>query len=423
MSEYIQLCKDGTAKLFKNDVDKREKFRIKKKDGAWNIVNRETKEVLTSFNDEAAADDFFYTESEIGVIWQNLRSPVKIEEGFTFQDLTKLIIEDSFLYAFVLNNFLDFHEGGWRKNDCDGLLFVHTCLHINKFSNELNFSYSVTQTDEGVGIVLNPLCICYEGSEKIHEYNYNYSLLDVISAFFTKIESELTIGKDGIYVDNYNVDFRSVVDDPFKWLTAECTINDDITLGDIFNIVEKSKSLVDFLSMYSWCGAINEFHKAARIPLEKKDEFTEKLWHLEIYRHVESSFSNYFETEPCFHGVGDIDETTLEHYKGRDLPLPLSMNYAIELCPMNELVDLPVVAKEDVKVQNKSLKLKYTLLEILDAIYWEISFFGGPDEADEMKNQLAEQVQEIKKDLDAGDMSKYSSVDEMLKDLDEEDEE
>jgi len=423
MSEYIQLCKGGTAKLFKNDVEKREQFRIKYHLSSWNIVNRQTKEVLISFDDELLADDFFYTEKEIGVIWQNMRSQVHIEEGFTFNDLVKLIKEDSFLYAFVNANFTDFQKEDWSKTDgllfqkenwskSDGPLFVHTCAHINKFSNKLNFNYSITEPYEGKGIILNPLCICYEGSEKIHEYNYSYSLFDVISAFFSKIETRVKIYKNGIYDDQ-----NHLIDNPFEYLNAECTIEEDVTLGDIFKIVENNRPIIDFLTMYSWCGSIDEFHKVARIPFEKKDQFTEILWHLEIYRNVEGSFSNFFNIEPSFHGVGDVDANTIKHYNDKNEKLPLSMSYGIEFSPMNELIDLPVIIKEDVKVKKKVLNLKYILLEILDAIYWEISFFGGPQDATDKRNDLSGRLQEIKNTLDYGNSKMFLSVDDMFKEI------
>lgn len=416
MSEYLQLCKGGIAKLYKNDEEKREKYRIKKKDGVWNIIDRQTKEIFVSFDTEEAADDFFYSEHEIGTLLQNMRSSVKVESGFTFDDLKKVIKSDDFLFVFVKNNFIQ------KQENFLGLVFVHTCAFINKFTGDLNFAYFASKSKEaGEGIVLNPLCILYEGADKIHEYNYHYSLLDVISAFYDGINQEIKIVKNGVK-DNSFVDGSGGFVDPFKFLTAKCEIDEDVTLGDIFAFVEKHEVLTDFIRFYSWCNHIDAFHKAAKIPVGKKDEFEEKLWHLEIYRHAEGSFGNYFDLVPSFHGVGEVDSQTAQHYRDNFKEPPVSSNYGIELSPMNELVDLPVVANKKIEAQGKEVNANYSLLDILDAIYWEISFFGGPEEAGNMREDLSEQVKEIKESIDSGDYKKFSSVDEMLKSFDLDDE-
>jgi hypothetical protein len=38
----------------------------------------------------------------------------------------------------------------------------------------------------------------------------------------------------------------------------------------------------------------------------------------------------------------------------------------------------------------------FNLLSILDAVYWDISFYGGPQEAEEFKEELCRRVDEIK---------------------------
>jgi hypothetical protein len=41
----------------------------------------------------------------------------------------------------------------------------------------------------------------------------------------------------------------------------------------------------------------------------------------------------------------------------------------------------------------------YNLQDVLDAIYWEISFHGGPAQKNEVKDMLKERVDEIKSGL------------------------
>ena len=424
MSEYIKLCNGGAVKLFKIDDDKHEKYRRKEmiEEKKWNIIDRSTKEVFCSFDNEAASEDFFYSEVEINFIWHNLRSNVYIEDGFTFQNLVDFIKSNEQLLPFVEMNCPDFYV---QHPEWVGQLFVQPMAFISDYHSDLSFSYSISNNSGESGIVLVPLCWLYNGVEKIHESKYYYSFLDVIFAFFGKLETEVVITKNGL---------TDVTDAPvkaFENLTANCWINEDITLGDIFKIVENEELCCLFIRAYSWCNDIEEFHKSAKIPLVKKDEFTEKLWHLDIYRCMDN-YCNTFDLMPNFHGIGELDEDTRKYYDEHPLETPLlSVNYGIELSPTNELVDLPVMANREVKITidnkgnrskvgtQKVVNCKYTLLDILDAIYWEISFFGGPKESTEMREELCQQVTDIKNELYEG--QKFETVEEMFKALEDED--
>ncbi|MFX7752004.1 hypothetical protein ABTK01_20340, partial [Acinetobacter baumannii] len=54
---------------------------------------------------------------------------------------------------------------------------------------------------------------------------------------------------------------------------------------------------------------------------------------------------------------------------------------------------------------------EFTLLEVLDAIYWDISFRGGPRENAEFIRQCKSQVETIKEDIE-----KHGGVENLPKD-------
>jgi hypothetical protein len=72
----------------------------------------------------------------------------------------------------------------------------------------------------------------------------------------------------------------------------------------------------------------------------------------------------------------------------------------------------------------------YRLIDLLDAIYWDISFYGGPAEAKEFGEELSQfgeelsqRVEGIKEALDRGEDAGLIPLEDILKEEEEEKEE
>jgi len=184
-------------------------------------------------------------------------------------------------------------------------------------------------------------------------------------------------------------------------------IAEGVTLRDLFRIVSKYKLLKLFVSQYSWCRQLEEFHAQAEEPM--REEETDKLEHLEIYWHASThkyKGESSIDMEAGFHGIGVSKE--IEN-NGPDGKCHFSVSYS----PMYELADLPLKLNTNIKIwgpwegkpPQKVLfegKKYFSLLEVLDAIYWDISFMGGPAENKEFIEDMNSRVDDIKSGITKG---------------------
>lgn len=178
-------------------------------------------------------------------------------------------------------------------------------------------------------------------------------------------------------------------------LRSLCEIAEGTTLKDILNAVDKYKFLKFFVSQYSWCWAIDEFHAQVNEEhFDVKENDEEKIEYLELYWGAEV-WENDFDLHTGFHGIGKetIDELTGQKYTER---------YSVSCTPLYEIANLPVKLNKEFKVYKdfKDVVLEgehdYTLLEVLDAIYDDISFYGSPAESQQFLEDLKADVEEIK---------------------------
>ncbi len=217
-------------------------------------------------------------------------------------------------------------------------------------------------------------------------------------------------------------------------LRSQCEIVEGTTLRDIFEVVDRYPLLKRVIAAYSWCREIEEFHAQACEPMREKEpgegnppiEYLEIYHHADVYqstkspKHPDGRLGNIptveFGTSVGLHGVGDPekgyeDDPCFKTDSGK-------INYSVSLTPMWELADLPVKLNKAFTVydpfdhtthspENPPRKLisatrDFTLLEVLDAIYWDISFHGGPAEKQDFSEQLKERLDEVKSGAVAG---------------------
>lgn len=236
---------------------------------------------------------------------------------------------------------------------------------------------------------------------------------------------QIVITKDAINVHRFEDDSIEQILEPIEdetsltHLREICKIADNVTLGDIFSHVEKLPLLKLFISQYSWCSAIDEFHEQAKLPRVEHGSENNRIDYIEISHSIESTqliqrithpgghrerlrTVNY-DHSPDLHGVGVMN-------KHMDGGLPVS--FSMSLSPMNSIAHLPVKINQTFKVyepfdpkrhnsaERPQLLIEddrpFSFLEVLDAIYWDISFYGGPQQIADFTAEQIDTVEKIK---------------------------
>lgn len=206
----------------------------------------------------------------------------------------------------------------------------------------------------------------------------------------------IRITKNGIKSDKYNINIPS----NNELHSDECQIDEDVTLEDIFKIVDKNIDFWEFI-IGNYCKEIiNE-------GLLKKDkDYDTNIHYLELYWSAEEVCGKLEMPDfMSFHGVGSKETNlTSELTPGINTKSELD-NYAIEMTPTYELVKCEVIVNETfniIEFEDSEVKTLYssflspTLFQIMYGIFWELSFFGSPQEKDNKAKELEEIVEGLK---------------------------
>jgi hypothetical protein len=226
------------------------------------------------------------------------------------------------------------------------------------------------------------------------------------------MSDHVEISKRGLYFHKWNGNKRKDIPQRVKeenvlsHLRRECRIAEGTTLGQLFKAVDSYEVLKLFFSQYSWC-PVQEFHDQAREKTRTKSD--EPLDYLEISWIADSGKrrdDTWFEMYQEFMGyrvVKKDQELYGAKYKKGEL-----IRYGTSCCPMYDLTDVPIRLNEEVIVQprqDNNLKCKkpiiesrksFSLLDVLDSVYDEISFHGGPKQSAAFLQEMKETVEKIK---------------------------
>jgi hypothetical protein len=165
-------------------------------------------------------------------------------------------------------------------------------------------------------------------------------------------------------------------------LRWECNLETGVTLGDIFRFVEQDPELFRFLQV--WCACdVAAFHADARKPATGKDS---DLACIEIAKYFEWNDRAARETIHVS-GIGEPNA------RGET-------RYALDFTPLNKVAHLPVRLRPEIEIRKGREKLgdapcTFTLIDVLGEIYWEISFWGSPEDRDRQAAKLDEAVREV----------------------------
>jgi len=425
MSQVI-ISKTGLTRRHWNS-DRRGEHTVKKKNGLYTIVNDASGEVVSAAPTAEEAEEFFYDEETPPKnVWACLRDPVELRDDVTAHDVFRIVENNEMLFSLttsLLAGFAVFHDSEPSgENVDDVVLHQAICVHdgILKIRFDSNYVPEYSHTPLRLKQTIE-----FDGME----CEWSWTLLDLLQHLFGDLEDQAPIALTPYGLLN---EHGVGIFDPMHHLFAPCTLSDDFTLRDLVDFVAGNEDLKDFIACYSWCGAIDEFHQQANLP-PKTDGI---LHQLEIYRSGEvfrwKEGKNRVHHVSLnigydFHGLGVPDEYMIEHHQKYGGELPEEQNYSVSYTPLNELVHLPLKLDETVEVREfvsdtreNKLHLKcrkpFTLLEILDAVYWDISFHGGPQDNEEFLEELKQRSDEIDKGI-AKTHGPFDTVEELFRDM------
>ena len=204
--------------------------------------------------------------------------------------------------------------------------------------------------------------------------------------------SELTLKSGGILerstwnTETQSYDIVEVSDHAYAYLNDTVTF-DNIILKDLFAVIGKNLEVISPI-FGNW---IEENTKAALTlsPTEGKEKHpNDNIDFLEIYWVISADDDDglNFPSWPSFHGIGTADEDD-NYYKAGD-----TIKWGVDFMPVQDLVNLPLKIKDkaslcvvtgtgkNTKVVNTEYKSgSITLYQVIQAVVWEISWWGGPE--------------------------------------------
>ncbi len=189
----------------------------------------------------------------------------------------------------------------------------------------------------------------------------------------------LTIKASGVYDNDENYISPNEI---LSRLREPCTIGPDVTLKDFLGLFLRYKNLTEFMIQYSTCHFLDEYivevHKE---PTNRVNNVSELVVRWDV------------STNLPLKGQGIVVElnTSFEGYSRVEDEM-----YSMSLTPLNDMAHLPIIVAEGYKVQSlddphetafKAAR-SFTLLEVLDAVLYDISFYGGPVQRGEAQNRI-----------------------------------
>lgn len=173
---------------------------------------------------------------------------------------------------------------------------------------------------------------------------------------------------------------------------AVTQVDEDVTLGDIITLVAKDEFLRIFISAYSGCrvGEIyQELEKGAK-PVAPEDDvqYCTVAMEVEIWPVLKHGGKKELQITCGFHGCGH----------GKD-------NFGLDLSPLAEIAALPFRIEANAVVLHMTdsdaervddLEFTPSLLEVLDSIFYDLSFHGNAAEKAARLEEIDQRVQSVK---------------------------
>jgi hypothetical protein len=209
---------------------------------------------------------------------------------------------------------------------------------------------------------------------------------------------------EGEYVE------KDITDDWFHKRDRFVKFADDVTLYDLFLFVEREPEICDlvfpncFIKEYvaAFKKAQIKFHQTRVLP-EPSDEdieYLEVYWCPEINNYDGRCTIDNLD-RAWFHGIGVVRKEDSEYYKAGE-----RTNWGLDFSNLVDLLHLPVKLNRKFELRNdmflpqyhgipwKEIPIlvdadrEYTLFNALEAVFWELSFYGSEEEKTDKKEEL-----------------------------------
>ena len=241
----------------------------------------------------------------------------------------------------------------------------------------------------------------------------------------------ITITNKNIYRSDQSISDLSSLDnvdivdscDITNYLADDVELGESVTFKRLFDIVSPNVDKFNEI-FYSALGGfpLGPFlQEIENNPTEKfESDYLEIHWHCDTYE-------NEFNIDSSLHGIS----------------LSTSDSYAMDFASLNNLKNYNVKLNKKVETFNyknfkesneenvdiNSLRTylgekSFTLFELYTAIFYEISFFGGPQDKKEKLHELEESMEEVENMMEVKDedeLKKLTSFEDMLEEFDAKD--
>ena len=434
MSDFIRIQKDGFHE-YSYDPDRRAAHIVRKnRDGSYSVLKKNTRELVGGefFTEEEAENWFYNDDGLVSFILPKLRERITIASDVTIGDIARITKENEVLDSMADELFpmLDW----WCRVINDGItgsgetvtLVMQGTVEVKPAGpRQLIVSHLPMSGSLSSPVELSENMFLYHDGTR-HMGRHYWSLMDVLLALFgypPETLPKVILDKNGI------VDEEGEKMTLLDALLNFCDIKEGTTMLDLFRLVESEEMVKLFFLGYSWCWEIDAFHKLAdKVQKHSRTKFN----YCEVYaamdveiRDNEKDNKLYdFNLWHGFHVNGDItDEERKENpdwYEGMT-----TQNYGVSMTPINEYAHLPIKLDKNVTIEEYRNDLRkqvhlvestrdLTLLEILDAIYYEISFVGGPEDQEKFVEEMGRRLADVK----SGE-EKTRPFDEIVKECEE----
>jgi hypothetical protein len=205
----------------------------------------------------------------------------------------------------------------------------------------------------------------------------------------------VTLAPDGLRVrhDGEDVDvWPASVVDLIPYLTYSVEVDPAFTLGDLFRLVDRDDSELLGVILAEDVGPLLEEARGGRQP-----DDDDSVEFLQVHNnHADGRLYRHFD------GWGRWDEP----YEGawiENPDYPREGGTAIELAPVTELLHLPLRYNPELVFRGADDEVEYrteidiTLVELLKAVFFELTFCGTPEERDAQRTELQELVARIER--------------------------
>lgn len=298
-------------------------------------------------------------------IWPYLRKPCTIDSGVTWEDLLKIILTNDSLKYFVEKCYPHY-------------LFIPPSDVISRNVNIKNNVLKINPISYPYSKVDKPLILKNKTKIKNNDKtplpaSMKWNLLEILDILFSDAKSKYfcSLSYAGLRDEENNLISQ---DDEMACLMSRCNIYTNTTLGDIFRFVSNNKILEDFISKFSVCD-VSAFHDAARI---KPEKLSTEIKHLQISSHGELICKKFYILSRFYGVTGNITKKA---------EIPPAEQHSVTMTPMRELIHLPIILNHKFIIRfSKNSKVfvdclkEFTLLDVLDAIYWDIGSYGWQKE-------------------------------------------